>query len=85
LHEAEGKKYAQVLCPHCGKPSKIAADRIHQALRFSKAPEESAATSGEATSRPASAPSETAGSDEETSGGEAAGTQGPAQEVNPAA
>lgn len=40
LNEAEGKKYAQVLCPHCGKPNKIAADRIHQALRFSPAPAE---------------------------------------------
>ncbi len=43
LHEAEGKKYAQVLCPHCGKASKVAADRIHQALRFSPAPGEPAA------------------------------------------
>jgi hypothetical protein len=35
LREAEGKKFGQVLCPHCGKPSKVAADRIQQALRFS--------------------------------------------------
>ena len=35
LQEAEGKKFAQVLCPHCGKANKIAADRIQQALRFS--------------------------------------------------
>ena len=34
VNESEGKKFAQVLCPHCGKPSKIAADRIQQALRF---------------------------------------------------
>ncbi len=34
LSEADGKKFAQVLCPHCGKPSKVATDRIHQALRF---------------------------------------------------
>jgi predicted amidophosphoribosyltransferase len=34
LAEAEGKKFTQVLCPHCGKPSKVAADRVHQALRF---------------------------------------------------
>lgn len=34
LNEAEGKKFAQVLCPHCGKASKVAAERIHQALRF---------------------------------------------------
>ena len=31
LKEAEGKKFAQVLCPHCGKANKVAADRIHQA------------------------------------------------------
>jgi hypothetical protein len=34
LQQAEGKKFALVLCPHCGKGSKVAADRIHQALRF---------------------------------------------------
>ncbi len=38
LQQAEGKKFALVLCPHCGKGSKIAADRIHQALRFSTPP-----------------------------------------------
>lgn len=44
LNQAEGKKFALVLCPHCGKNSKIATDRIQQALRFSAppaAPEES--------------------------------------------
>ncbi|MCU0508092.1 MAG: hypothetical protein MUC34_06800 [Anaerolineae bacterium] len=45
LREAEGKKFALVLCPHCGKPSKVAADRITQALRFSP----SAANPPEAT------------------------------------
>jgi hypothetical protein len=40
LNEAEGKKYAQVLCSHCGKASKVAVDRIHQALRFSAPPPE---------------------------------------------
>ncbi|MGE5602920.1 MAG: hypothetical protein ACM30E_07700 [Nitrososphaerales archaeon] len=44
MQQAEGKKYAQVLCPHCGKPSKVAADRIHQALRFSPTPAEGAAS-----------------------------------------
>ena len=38
LNQAEGKKFALVLCPHCGKNSKVAADRIHQALRFSAPP-----------------------------------------------
>lgn len=35
LSESEGKKYALVLCPHCGKGNKIDHDRINQALRFS--------------------------------------------------
>ena len=38
LERADGKKYAQVLCPHCGKPSKVSGARIHQALRFSPPP-----------------------------------------------
>lgn len=38
LKEAEGKKFVQVLCPHCGKANKIPADRIQQALRFSAPP-----------------------------------------------
>ena len=38
LNQAEGKKFALVLCPHCGKNSKIATDRIQQALRFSAPP-----------------------------------------------
>lgn len=46
LKDAEGKKFAQVLCPHCGKPSKVAADRIQQALRFAAPP---ATTGTEAT------------------------------------
>lgn len=38
LQQAEGKKFALVLCPHCGKGSKVATDRIQQALRFSAPP-----------------------------------------------
>lgn len=38
--QAEGKKFALVLCPHCGKGNKVATDRIHQALRFSAPPAE---------------------------------------------
>lgn len=34
LDESQGKKYALVLCPHCGKGSKVAHERITQALRF---------------------------------------------------
>ncbi len=51
LQQAEGKKFAQVLCPHCGKPSKIAENRIRQALRFSQPAEGQAAP--EQTERPA--------------------------------
>lgn len=47
LQQAEGKKYAQVICPHCGKPSKVAENRIQQALRFSPAPAAQAAGSAE--------------------------------------
>lgn len=50
LQQAEGKKYAQVLCPHCGKPSKIAESRIQQALRFSPAPEAKAPAPAEPAS-----------------------------------
>lgn len=67
LQQAEGRKYAQVLCPHCGKPSKIAVDRIHQALRFSPAPAEEVAPPAQAGMG--------AGRDE--------ATQGPAEEANP--
>lgn len=54
MHEAEGKKYAQVLCPHCGKASKVGVDRIHQALRFSVPPPEPKAPA----SGPSASPSE---------------------------
>jgi hypothetical protein len=74
LHDAEGKKYAQVLCPHCGKPSKVSLDRIHQALRFSPPPAESAATAEE---DPASATSHEGSSADGSAGGGAA-SQGPA-------
>jgi RNase P subunit RPR2 len=35
LAESEGRRYALVLCPHCGKGNKVGHDRINQALRFS--------------------------------------------------
>ena len=34
---SEGKKHAQVLCPHCGKGNKVDIQRLHQALRFEHA------------------------------------------------
>ncbi len=75
LQQAEGKKYAQVLCPHCGKASKVAVDRIHQALRFSPTPAEAAAST--------EAPEETGPG--EATAGEGRAPHGPAEEVNPPA
>ncbi|RPI42423.1 MAG: hypothetical protein EHM67_06710 [Hyphomicrobiaceae bacterium] len=72
LQQVEGKKYAQVLCPHCGKASKVAADRIHQALRFSPAPE------GEVPAADGS------GADQVSAGG-SVGTGTSPEEVNPTA
>ncbi len=73
LQQAEGKKFAQVLCPHCGKANKVAADRIHQALRFSPAPAENEAA-------PAGAGSAGAGPAQE-----AEEPDGPAEEATPPA
>ncbi len=33
LQEGAGKKYVQVLCPHCGYANKIATSRLQQAAR----------------------------------------------------
>jgi hypothetical protein len=74
LHDAEGKKYAQVLCPHCGKPSKVSLDRIHQALRFSPPPGHSPATAEEDA---AAAPSQEGSSPDGSADGPAA-SQDPA-------
>jgi len=44
LQQAEGKKHALVLCPHCGKGNKVALVRLTQALSTARrAPEEKAA------------------------------------------
>ncbi|OQA42842.1 MAG: hypothetical protein BWY52_02091 [Chloroflexi bacterium ADurb.Bin325] len=51
LRQAEGKKYALVLCPHCGKGNKIALARLAQALsgvRRAPAPAEQAAAGEQA-------------------------------------
>lgn len=32
LQQAEGKKHALVLCPHCGKGNKVAHERLARAL-----------------------------------------------------
>jgi DNA-directed RNA polymerase subunit RPC12/RpoP len=34
LAAAQGKKHAQVACPHCGKPNNIALERLREAVRF---------------------------------------------------
>ncbi len=70
LHEAEGKKFAQVLCPHCGKANKVAADRMHQALRFAPAPAEAPAAAAPVADAPAAETHE---------------PEGPTEEVNPPA
>ncbi len=44
LQQAEGKKHALVLCPHCGKGNKVALVRLTQALSTARrAPEDMAA------------------------------------------
>jgi hypothetical protein len=44
LAATEGKKHAQVLCPHCGHPCKVAIARLEHAVRFATG---GAASSGE--------------------------------------
>jgi hypothetical protein len=34
LVESQGKKHAQVLCPHCGKANKVSPERLREAVRF---------------------------------------------------
>ncbi len=34
LAAGQGKKHAQVLCPHCGKENKVALERLREAVRF---------------------------------------------------
>ena len=34
LAESQGKKHAQVLCPHCGKANKVSPERLREAVRF---------------------------------------------------
>jgi type II secretory ATPase GspE/PulE/Tfp pilus assembly ATPase PilB-like protein len=80
LQQAEGKKYAQVLCPHCGKASKVAADRIHQALRFSPSPEVEARAPAEDAAGNTAGPA----TDEASTGG-SVGQGTPPEEVNPVA
>jgi RNase P subunit RPR2 len=35
LNEAQSKKHAIIMCPHCGKRIKIAPERLEHALRLS--------------------------------------------------
>jgi DNA-directed RNA polymerase subunit RPC12/RpoP len=37
LAQGEGKKYAQVLCPHCGYHNKVDIHRLQQFVRFTPA------------------------------------------------
>jgi hypothetical protein len=43
----QGRKFALVTCPHCGKGNKVATQRVEQALRFSP-PGETPSASGSA-------------------------------------
>lgn len=38
LAASQGKKHAQLLCPHCGKANKVALERLREAVRFSPPP-----------------------------------------------
>lgn len=38
LAASQGKKYAQVLCPHCGKANKVSSERLREAVRFNPPP-----------------------------------------------
>ncbi len=38
LAASQGKKHAQVLCPHCGKANKVSPERLREAVRFSPPP-----------------------------------------------
>lgn len=38
LAASQGRKHAQVLCPHCGKANKVSPERLREAVRFSPAP-----------------------------------------------
>jgi hypothetical protein len=37
LAAAQGKKHAQMLCPHCGKANNVALERLREAVRFAPA------------------------------------------------
>ena len=37
LAQSEGKKHAQVLCPHCGYHNKVDIHRLQQFMRFTPA------------------------------------------------
>ncbi len=34
LEAHQGQKHALLLCPHCGKANKVAAERLREAMRF---------------------------------------------------
>lgn len=47
LASSQGKKHAQVLCPHCGKANKVSPERLREAVRFSAAPAAATMSQGE--------------------------------------
>jgi RNase P subunit RPR2 len=53
LAESQGKKHAQILCPHCGKHIKVAPQRLEHALRLAPPPAAAEAVVPEAETKDA--------------------------------
>ncbi len=63
LAASQGQHHARVMCPHCGKETKVSPERLRDAVRFAPPPApEATAVAPEA---PAAAPEATAAAPEE--------------------
>lgn len=61
LEAHRGQKHALLLCPHCGKGNKVAAERLRETLRFLPTARPTPEATPEATAAPSpadAAPSE---------------------------
>lgn len=61
LDAHRGQKHALLLCPHCGKGNKVAAERLREALRFlpmARPTPEATTGAADTSSPPDAAPSE---------------------------
>ncbi|MGC8780808.1 MAG: hypothetical protein ACP5UQ_08095 [Anaerolineae bacterium] len=64
LEAHRGQKHALLLCPHCGKANKVAAERLREAVRFLPRPQPAAEpAAGPANGASATAESATADPD----------------------